>query len=235
MTREVPWYASDMPTVDDRAPQPPVPPHGRWWSDEPQMESHQHVMQMLALIETLRWHWRDRHDFFCSGNLTIYYSAQRKKSLDFRGPDFFVALGVDRDPTRLSWVVWEEDGKYPDVIVEIVSDSTEHVDRGEKMDIYSQIFRTPEYFIFDPRDGRLDAFRIVDGRYQPIAKDADGRCASRRLGLAFGVVDRELRFFTTDGELIEKPEEVAETERRRADAAEAEVARLRDELARLTR
>ena len=40
---------------------------------------------------------------------------------DFRGPDFFVVLDVDGEVDRKSWIVWEENGRYPDVIVELMS------------------------------------------------------------------------------------------------------------------
>jgi len=40
------------------------------------------------------------------------------------------------------------DGKYPNLIVEILSDSTAAIDRGLKKQLY-QAFRTPDYFWFD--------------------------------------------------------------------------------------
>lgn len=47
-------------------------------------------------------------------------------------------------------MIWEEDGKYPKVIVELLSDSTAEVDRDEKKRLYAKTFRTPEYFWFAP-------------------------------------------------------------------------------------
>ncbi|HEY9753374.1 MAG TPA: Uma2 family endonuclease [Coleofasciculaceae cyanobacterium] len=73
---------------------------------------------MLLLISCLEWLWKDRQDFYCAGNLTVYYSPRQRKSEQFRGPDFFVVLGTERK-SRKSWVVWEEDGKYPNVIIAI--------------------------------------------------------------------------------------------------------------------
>jgi Uma2 family endonuclease len=153
----------------------PEPPRGEWWSDEPEMENYRHLMQMLALIATLHWRWRGRTDYFVGGNLSIYFSEQRRKSDTFRGPDFFVALGVDGARERRSWVVWEEGGKYPNVIIELLSDSTRRVDRGEKKQIYQDVFRTPEYFLFDPETAELEGFRLVGGRYESIEPDPAGR------------------------------------------------------------
>jgi Uma2 family endonuclease len=51
---------------------------------------------------------------------SIYYSPNPKKSEHFWDLDFFVVLGTERK-TRKSWVVWEEDGKYPNFILENLS------------------------------------------------------------------------------------------------------------------
>ncbi|MEH2120308.1 MAG: Uma2 family endonuclease [Nostoc sp.] len=63
--------------------------------------------------------------------MTIYYSPNQKKSEHFRDPDFFVVLGIQRKDCK-SWVVWQEDGKHPNLIVEILSNSTVAVDKGLK-------------------------------------------------------------------------------------------------------
>ena len=108
-----------------------VVPPGDLYSDEPTLETDLHLRQMLALITSLEWLWQDRQDFYTSGNLTIYFSPKQIKSQDFRGPDFFVVLDTERRP-RKSWVVWQEGGKYPNVIVEVLSDSTAREDRTTK-------------------------------------------------------------------------------------------------------
>ncbi len=100
-------------------------------SQEPPLESELHLRQILLLLNSLEWLWQNRDDFYAIGNLSIYYSQRQKKSEEFRGPDFFVVLGTERKP-RNSWVVWEEDGKYPNVIIEMLSKTTANTDRGEK-------------------------------------------------------------------------------------------------------
>ncbi len=72
---------------------------------------------------------------FLIKNLTIYYNAEQLKKRDFCGSDFFVVLDTEKRP-RKSWVVWGEQGKYPDVIVEILSDSTANIDRNNKKILY---------------------------------------------------------------------------------------------------
>ena len=95
-------------------------PQGEFWSDEPPLESNLHLTQIILLIKCLEWLWQDREDYFATGNLTIYYSPNQKKSEYCRGPDFFVVLGTTRNQNWKSWVVWQEEGKYPNVIIEIL-------------------------------------------------------------------------------------------------------------------
>ncbi|WP_044034813.1 Uma2 family endonuclease, partial [Microcystis aeruginosa] len=145
-----------------------------------------------------------------AGNLTIYYSPNQKKSEFFRGPDFFVVLGTNPNPNRRSWVIWREEGKYPNLIVEILSDSTGKVDREEKKQIYQDIFRTPDYFWFDPESLEFAGFTLISGQYQPIAPNSQGWLWSGQLGLYLGLSANKLRYFTPEGELVPTPAEAAQ-------------------------
>ncbi|NCR70044.1 MAG: Uma2 family endonuclease [Microcystis aeruginosa LG13-12] len=178
-------------------------------SDEPPMETELHLHQLMLLIQSLELLWKDRQDFYAFGNLTIYYSPNQRQSKYFRGPDFFVVLGVARKP-RKSWVVWEEEGKYPHVIIEILSDSTAETDRGLKKEIYQETFRTPNYFWFDPNSLEFKGFQLMVGKYEEIAANEQGWLWSQQLELFLGVHDSQLRFFTPEGKLVPTPEEVAE-------------------------
>ena len=178
-------------------------------SDEPPMETELHLRQLMLLIQSLELLWKDRQDFYAFGNLTIYYSPNQRKSEYFRGPDFFVVLGVARKP-RKSWVVWEEEGKYPQVIIEILSDSTAETDRGLKKEIYQETFRTPNYFWFDPNSLEFKGFQLMVGKYEEIAANEQGWLWSQQLELFLGIHDSQLRFFTPEGKLVPTPEEVAE-------------------------
>jgi Uma2 family endonuclease len=187
-------------------------PPGDLLSDEPPLENELHLRQFILLIQCLEWLWRDRQDFYAFGNLTIYYSPRQRKSEKFRGPDFFVVLGTERK-TRKSWVVWEEDGKYPNVIVEVLSPKTAKIDRGLKKQIYQDTFRTPDYFWFDPITLEFKGFHLVDGRYQELLANEQGWLWSEQLRLWLGVHESMLRLFTPEGQLIPAPEEVIEQER----------------------
>ncbi len=205
-----------------------VIPPSDLWSDEPPLETDLHLRQMVLLIACLEWAWSDRQDFYCAGNLTIYYSPRQRKSEQFRGPDFFVVLGTERK-SRKSWVVWEEEGKYPNVIVELLSASTAVTDRGLKKQIYQDIFRTPEYFWFDPVQLEFQGFELVRGEYQPLQPNPQGWLWSQALQLFLGIHDQQLRFFTAVGQLVATPEEYARAAEARAYSAEALLARYRQQ------
>ncbi len=213
-------------------------------SNEPNLESDLHRKQIDLLIDLLEWHWRDRQDFYASGNLTIYYSPNQLKSEYFRGPDFFVVLDTEKRD-RKSWIVWHEDGKYPNVIVEILSKNTGSVDRGLKKEIYQNTFRTPDYFWFDPETLEFKGFYLNTGGYIEIEPTEEGWLWSKQLNLYLGIYQKKLRFFTQSKELVLLPEEQltqeleqerlrteqeslrAEQESRRADLAQQEIDRLK--------
>ncbi|MGF1538713.1 MAG: Uma2 family endonuclease [Elainellaceae cyanobacterium] len=200
-------------------------PAGDLYSNEPPLESSLHLDQILLLLSCLNFFWKDRSNYFAAGNLTVYFSPNQRKSEDFRGPDFFVVLGAEKRP-RKSWVVWEEDGKYPNVIVELLSDSTAKTDRGLKKEIYQDIFRTLDYFWFDPSSLEFEGFHLVEGRYEPIEPDEQGRRWSHQLALFLGVYDGQLRFFMPDGALVPTPEEALEMERQQKEKLAAKLREL---------
>ena len=207
--------------------QSPLLPDTELWSDEPPLETERHLQQILLLLASLGWWWRDRpdapdggrHDFYMAGNLTIYFNPNQLKTQDFRGPDFFIVLDTD-DRERKSWVVWQENYQFPNLIIELLSDSTADVDRGDKKKIYQNDFKTPEYFWFDPHSLEFKGFRLQPaGGYRAINTTARSWRWSEQLQLFLGVEDKKLRFFTPEGEMVPAPVEAAIAERERAEAA----------------
>jgi Uma2 family endonuclease len=196
-----------MPTVSSQEFANLLPDSNLLASDEPEMESSLHYLQAMLLVSCLEWLWRDRDDFFIGANLTVYFSRQQLKNRDFRGPDFFLVKNTQRKPRR-SWVVWEEDGKYPDIIIELLSESTAQVDRTTKRELYQDRFRTPEYFWFDPESIEFVGLRLIGNRYQEIPNQPQGKW-SETLELYLKILDGQLRFFKHDGELVPTPQESA--------------------------
>jgi Uma2 family endonuclease len=205
-------------------------------SDEPEMESSLHYTQLALLVSCLEWLWRDRSDFFIGANLTIYFSREQLKNREFRGPDFFLIKNTEKRPRR-SWVVWEEGGKYPDLLIELLSESTARSDRNLKKTLYQDRFRTPEYFWFSPDTLEFAGFRLENQQYEPISANELGHLWSQSLGLYLGVQSGMLRYFAANGELVLSPEEEAaqaqqqaEQARQQAQQAEARAAQLAKQL-----
>jgi len=207
-----------MTAITARELEMQMPDARKLLSDEPEMESSLHYMQLLLLVTCLEWAWQERDDFFIGANLTIYFSRQQLKNRDFRGPDFFLVKNTTREP-RNSWVVWEEDGRYPDLIIELLSESTANTDRILKRDLYSQRFHTPEYFYFSPDTLEFDGFRLDFNKYRPILPNDRGWLWSEALGFFLGIHDRQLRYFSLEGALLPTPQESAKQEILKANQA----------------
>ena len=213
--------ANDMTLLDW---EPPLPPADLIFDDGVPLESNRHRIAMNVLIDSALQALLSRSDVFTGGNMFVYYSRNQAMNRDFRGPDFFAVLDVDGSRERQGWVVWEEEGRYPDVIVELMSPSTAKVDLGVKKDLYERTFRTADYFVYDPFDSaslqgwHLDAAQ----RYQPLELSDRGWlwCETLQLWLGTweGSMRREpptgtchwLRFYDRDGHLVLLPEEAAQ-------------------------
>ncbi len=216
--------------------------------DKENMESAWHRDQMNLLIESLRVRWRGRTDYYCGGNMFIHFSAKQVRNQDFRGPDFFAVLDVDGTRERDYGAVWEEDGRYPDVIVELLSPSTAEEDRTTKMKIYEKVFMTKDYFLYDPETQILEGYHLSEKfRYRKIIPE-NGRLWCETLGCWLGTqvgkfqegTNTWVRMFEPNGEMLplfsdlaEAEKQRAETEKQRADSIEAENVRLRAELEQL--
>jgi Uma2 family endonuclease len=99
----------------------PYPPTNLIETDGEPLESEWRRLAMNLLIDIVCFFLRDRDDYFVGGNMFIYYSARQAKTLEYRGPDFFFVWGRPRQPMRPYWAVWDEDGHYPNVIIELSS------------------------------------------------------------------------------------------------------------------
>jgi Uma2 family endonuclease len=197
----------------------PVPPTNLIFDDGEPLETNRHRIAMNALIRSMLVAMANRRDYFVGGNMFIYYSSQQIRDRDFRGSDFFVVLNVDGERERQGWVVWEENGRYPDVIIELMSPSTAAIDMGVKKDIYEQTFRTPDYYVFNPFDpDSLQGWRLdLERGYQALNPNPHGWLWCQRLGLWLGtwqgtIEDKPgiwLRFYDQQGNLVLLPEEAA--------------------------
>ena len=144
-----------------------------------------------------------------------------------RYPDLLVAFGVDPAAYKASNAyVISEQGKPPDLVLEIASRSTGHIDVGEKRRDYAAL-EIPEYWRFDEtgdyHGARLAGDRLADGVYVAIEieelPDGSLQGYSPVLDLNIRWERGELIFYDpATGQRIA----TLEDERARADNAEAE-------------
>ncbi len=211
--------------------------------DDQVSESPKHYAQGMLLFSMLRAFFAARADVFVGGNFFVYYQEGDPKRCF--SPDIMVVLGVRPRPIeeRGSYKLWEE-GVLPTVIIELTSERTRSLDTGYKRDLYAAL-GVREYYLFDPLGEflrpHLQGYHLAaPGRYEGVpGTELD----SPALGLRLVVRDTWLRMYNpATGQLLptlEEAEAVRDYERSAHEqervarlAAEAEIARLRAELAR---
>lgn len=191
-------------------------------------ETDLHRNRMVELIDRLTYRYRDRPDVYVTGNLLFFYQeGDRRKHVS---PDLAVVFGV---PKRLRehYLIWEE-GKAPDLVIEVTSKTTRREDRVKKLNLYRDVMKVPEYFRFDPREEYLkpplQGSRLVEGEYVPI-DPVNGRFPSAILGLELERAGDDLRLYDpATGSYLPTQAEAAESRLVQVETArhEAEIARV---------
>ena len=134
------------------------------------------------------------------------YATIRREN---RKPDLIVTFDCDRDLLiRQKGYSILAQGKPPDFVLEVASESTGVVDYTDKRRDYAAC-GIPEYWRFDPSGGffhevALAGDRLVDGKYEPIEIQVVGdrtyRGYSEVLGLWVYWDERQLRWFDPKSE-----------------------------------
>jgi Uma2 family endonuclease len=209
---------------------------------KPMAETDWHRDLMVALIQGLQAFYADSSLVYVSGNLLIFYvPGDRRKHIS---PDVFVVKGVPKH-SRPNYLIWEE-GKGPDLVIELTSSSTRADDVKRKFVLYQDTLKVQEYLLFDPLGDylkpSLKGFRLQRGVYVAI-RPIQGRLPSQVLGLHLERHGSDLRLFDpTSKRWLEKPQEEVATaraalvqEHEARQRAEAEVERLNREISDLRR
>lgn len=144
---------------------------------------------------TLRAHFRACKDILVAVHLLVYYLEGDEETRLVR--DVMMVRGVSSG-LRGSYRVWEE-GKAAEFVVEVLSNSTEANDQGDKRKAWAQM-GVLEYFRYDPRSqimarqlgGRWRiGERLVGASYRELARVTDDSIHSEVLGLDRRVRRRE--------------------------------------------
>lgn len=175
---------------------------------------------VLALI------WKERNDWFFGVDMGIYYDPDQPPLV----PDGFLSLGVERifdEDLRLSYVLWEENGIIPILMLEVVS-KTRSREYSEKKKQYAQL-GVLYYVIYAPRrrrKERLEVYRLENGEYvlhhgNPVWLPEIGLGIGRERGTYTARTREWLYWYDNAGKRIPTAEE-------RAERAERLAAKLRE-------
>lgn len=219
------------PQIADYAHLDPLPDPER----EPDIEQFRGIVNAAA---TLMSYFVHRDDVLISGEGFIRYEATN--NAERFAPDCVVAFGINPEGiiARNGYVI-SEVGKPPDFVLEVASRSTGRREgyAGYGVQEYWRFDHTGERF----HDAPLAGDTLVNGKYEriDIKEEDDGLLwgNSPALGLDLCWDDGELRFRNSaTGEDLPTPEELQaerDAAEARADASEAELARVREQLRRL--
>jgi len=189
---------------------------------KPMAETDVHRDLMIDFIQMLKAHFQSESDIYVSGNLLLYYEkGNPRRSV---APDVFVVKGIENRQRR-NYLLWEE-GKSPDFVLELSSETTYRHDLNRKKRLYAQVLEVEEYFLYDPNhqylNPPLQGHRLVDGTYIEIAP-VDDRLPSQVLGLELGLkTEGDLGLYNPHTQTwLLPPEERAGQAEARAGQAEA--------------
>lgn len=188
----------------------------------PMAESDTQRIPLMDTSAALSLHFSDRPDVYVSADILIYYEMGNPRRCV--APDVLVVIGVP-DHRRDSYFVWR-DGKAPDFVLEITSNSTQARDATTKRDIYAGMGVT-EYWRYDPTGRYFNPPLIGEvldnrGQYRRVDvadRDRMLRGYSDALGLDLCVIGDEFRLYDPMGEVWLPTLAESDTARRAADAA----------------
>jgi Uma2 family endonuclease len=199
----------------------------------PMAESDAARDYLIYSIEALDSYFQENVNVYVSGNLFIYYEQGNPRAVV--APDVFVVFGVKKKK-RPSYKIWEEEGKVPDLVLEITSKSTASEDRGTKRGLYAYL-GVKEYFQYDPTADylkpSLQGFRLIEGNYLPIPEQIySDRLSvySETLGLELWLeANGEMRFYDPKtGTKLLSPREMEQAKHQAEQRANKLAAKLRE-------
>jgi Uma2 family endonuclease len=189
-----------------------------------------YLLFLLGLI------WKERNDWYFGVDMGVYHTTGVSPKVPIV-PDGFLSLGVPRrkpgNKSRKSYVVWEEMGMVPNLVLEMVSwtPGDEYDDKlaiYQKLGVLYYVIYNPEYWQRD-RHQPFEVYKLVEGQYQlqigePYWMPEIDLALGRSQG-TIGGIDREvLSWFDKPGQRYLSAEEQAQ--QAQAQAQQAQQARL---------
>ncbi|MBT9584964.1 Uma2 family endonuclease [bacterium] len=215
-------------------------------------ETDAHRDLILELIEALKYHFLGTPDTYVTGDLLLFYEEGQPKR--FVVPDVMVIPGIAQK-RRNHYKLWKE-GPGPSCVIEVTSRSTRSEDLGFKKGLY-EFLGVQEYLMVDPLKEYLNpSVRLFRRHQENLLTVVEHPLRLLTLGLEVRVVEEGLRLWDpakqrmlpnleeqrelglkeaaraeSEAARAESEAARAESEAARADRAEAEILRLRQQLA----
>lgn len=200
-------------------------------SDERPVDNELQNLIPSLLKSMLLMLWEERMDWYMGIDMGIYYNPDEPAVV----PDGFLSLGVNRivdENLRLSYVLWEEQGILPQMVLEVIS-KTYRGEYSTKKAFYQDL-GILYYVVYNPRRKRkstLEVYKLINGEYIPIVGSP---VWMPEIGLGIGKeryahhgMEREWLFWYDEaGKRHLTQEEITQQERKIAQQATAKADRL---------
>lgn len=214
-------------------------------SDETPVDNELQNLIPNLLLAILAAIWSNRQDWFFGVDMGIYHNTDEPAIV----PDGFLSLGVQRlvgEQGRLSYVIWQENGVVPILVLEVVSKTYRGEYKQKKIDyaelgvLYYVIYKPGRYH--SRRGDAFEVHRLFNGEYirqsgEPVWMPEIGLGIGREMGTYEGWTREWLFWYDENGrkylspdELIQQAEQNAEQQRQRAERLAAKLRELGIEL-----
>jgi Uma2 family endonuclease len=217
------------------------------------MEATDHARQREITLESFALIRVLRPEIQCFNELLVQYPRGKRKKLGQVVPDNFVVVHTEPIQAKGSFSTSLQPVR-PLLVMQYVSKYNKRKDYDDNYEKYEEELKVPYYLLFYPDGEELTLFRLGEKGYVSVKPNEAGRYAIPELELEAALLDGWMRYWfrgellplpgdllrqinaakteltKTKGELTATKSELS-AERKAREASEAELTRMREELA----
>ncbi|MEC4811715.1 MAG: Uma2 family endonuclease [Scytonema sp. PMC 1069.18] len=212
------------------------------------MKNFQEYAQSILITDSILPRLQELHPDgkFCIGNdCPIYWRVSESLEKGSTVPDWFYVSGVSPtlDGEVKPYYDFWQDLLAPKMVIEFIDEDDEEewnkTPYEGKFWIYETVIKPSYYVIFEVKKASVEIYELFAGQYIKVSPNSRGHYPIKVLDTELGIwqghflLDKELswlRWWDEAGNLLLTGDERAKAERQRAENAEKENARLREQL-----